>query len=702
MLNEIYLRRRNKVVVINKFNSKDYCGLNAVLTLNKNIECLGFSFSGELVNKLVDYTLDELKESYLTLIPILKKMKGAHVKYRPMYPNFPQQVLDVSDLELYFNALVHYWSDGKLFPQYDKEERFPLLQDSKLTIINNGTMDDFIEIFKNLMSSKTSLSQTDKDDLKYYFEYEYRGIPEVIPHKENLAFIFSEIIKNGNITVDMTKYFKTATDVLRLAVGLSDGDVSLATNTKFRSFKRSERRILLNLLENCNNIEEDMLRYKNKWIKLGEKLHPGEYKQFNNVNSAFNKIRNSIKIYNFNSKLDYYKGNLDNIIGLLKERPGEFARRLDYLLRTYYTNDQHYFIVSEFSTVADKVSAPVLLQVMFHFRNRLLKNKHTTRSFFPKGNLSKIYTIENNLKDALSYWLCLYVDNVCENALEKIFSGRDKMGKVYLDKRLEDYFVPFSQRSASKSLKTIVRGSKISFSKDTDTIRAFVYWKNGAHKNDYYYGNDDRTDIDLSALMLDEDFKNCGSVYYGNLKDDFAVHSGDIVTAPNGASEFIDINIKNVQSRYTRYIAITLNSYTHQPYKDLPECFMGWMNREGNMSGEIYEPKTVENKVDITSDTDMCIPMVIDLKEHKIIWTDISVKSNMSWVNNIRGNDVSVSKICRAFVEMVKPNIYELIKLHVKTRGEFVDTPEEADITFGIDGCDVNVYDTDIFMGQYL
>ena len=41
---------------------------------------------------------------------------------------------------------------------------------------------------------------------------------------------------------------------------------------------------------------------------------------------------------------------------------------------------------------------------------------------------------------------------------------------------------------------------------------------------------------------------------------------------------------------------MTLNSYTQQPYCDLPECFAGWMAREKADSGEIYEPKTVQDQ----------------------------------------------------------------------------------------------------------
>ena len=42
---------------------------------------------------------------------------------------------------------------------------------------------------------------------------------------------------------------------------------------------RPERKLLLGLLNVCDNLVEDMCRHKVKWVRLGEKLHPGDYKK---------------------------------------------------------------------------------------------------------------------------------------------------------------------------------------------------------------------------------------------------------------------------------------------------------------------------------------------------------------------------------------------------------------------------------------
>ena len=115
------------------------------------------------------------------------------------------------------------------------------------------------------------------------------------------------------------RYFKTATDVLRLAVAWSDGDVSLAEATRFRKFKRRERR-LLGLLERRHPITEDMLRFKDRWIRLGEILHPSEYKhRYIRREEAFDILRNHkpFTTYNGSVELAFQYNQVWNLIDLL-------------------------------------------------------------------------------------------------------------------------------------------------------------------------------------------------------------------------------------------------------------------------------------------------------------------------------------------------------------------------------------------------
>ncbi len=226
---------------------------------------------------------------------------------------------------------------------------------------------------------------------------------------------------------------------------MSDGDISLATNTKFRSLRRKERRILLELLQGCGSIEEDMLKYKNRWIRVGERIHPAEYSeaQFGKVITAFHKLRNGIKIETFAAKVTKAMKTEDyaSALMLLKTRPGELARKLDHLLRN--TDDKN-AVVNTFKEVASEISTPVLLQVKEHFANR--SKKLEARVFFPKGNLARCHCVENTVSD-IDEKYCDAIVKICENALIAQYKTKDFLGNVYLSEEFKRYIITFSQRS---------------------------------------------------------------------------------------------------------------------------------------------------------------------------------------------------------------------------------------------------------------
>ena len=141
--NEILLRRRNKVMINSKIMSGEQKLLPYVVTMMKNIENLGYTFSKQLFDALaVIDDQNEMFQFYLELVRDLQKMVGANVVYKPMYPNFPKSVMEKDEAELYLNAIIHYWSEGTLFPYEKKEMRLPLFDVTKVKTIELGTVED--------------------------------------------------------------------------------------------------------------------------------------------------------------------------------------------------------------------------------------------------------------------------------------------------------------------------------------------------------------------------------------------------------------------------------------------------------------------------------------------------------------------------------------------------------------------------------
>src|SRR5262249_16009252 len=153
------------------------------------------------------------------------EMVGAHREFRPMYPNFPAQVMAACDLELYVNALAHYWGSfvadvtGQpgyvILPSYPKADLEQLGQEVRLKVIDLGTKADFEAIFPRLVGSNASLTESDQAVIAWFVQ-EYgddllRLLPPEIPQKETLALLAGCLLKRSEPAY-LLPHLKTATD----------------------------------------------------------------------------------------------------------------------------------------------------------------------------------------------------------------------------------------------------------------------------------------------------------------------------------------------------------------------------------------------------------------------------------------------------------------------------------------------------------
>lgn len=691
--NEIYLKKKKKVITIDTDFVDNPCSKNEFATFISNIVSTGFIFAPELLDDLSKYSAFELQKLQEDIVPVLNEMAGNDKNHKVFYPNFPKQVMEASEMELFFNAVMHYFSFhlydltyGQTpiwFPDYKKEPRNPLDENIKLKVIEKGDWADFRSIFTELVGSNSSISEYDKKIVDWFIRNHETDIelPENIPYKENLALLVGLLHENNVRLSILRSAINTPTDVLRIATVLSGGDVSLAQNTKFRKMSRKERKWLLDILNNDKFHFEDMYRNRGRWLRLGEILHPGDYKnKYRHAFNLFNKVRNQDKIEKFNGRVDklFKEKNLHSLLDLLSKRPGEFARRLDLLLRTFQSVD----IVSSFNKVIDKVSTPVLLQIIGHFEHR--NEDNDVRVFFPKGSIAKAYVKENDLapiKNALSTRIII----VCGNELKRRFAKLEDWSEktVYIDDRLADIKLPFGDRSASEGLITYPRGSRFDMP-DKDTIRFFIHWRNIERKIGH-----DRVDLDLSCVLYYDGWKKAEHISYTNLRNRYieACHSGDITDGGrDGVSEFIDINTEKLKDGGIRYVIPTILSFTHQPFIDIPDCIFGWMGRKYPQSGEIYDPLTVENKINLTANQVISVPMIIDTFKDEIIWADLGITRG-KFANNVESNNGGLIDLAKAVIYDEKPSVGKLLNLHKDARdGQDVFAgPEYADITFTLE-----------------
>jgi len=690
MKTKICLKKLSGLVV----ERKKYSDPNRHLACSLNAEFmrLGFVMSTKLMNSISSLTEDEIKFLATDTINVLKKLKGADVDYNPMYPNFPEQVMEMNEVDLYINAMLHYWTYGQWKPVYAKLSKEFVLENHKFKEIDAIYEDDFKKLFTKLLSSNDSLSASDKEIVEWYLNYYYLKdlkFPATIPYKETMCIVAVNILNMGK---NITSLIKTSTDLLRVITYINDGDVSLSSNTKFKSLPRKQRKYFVKILEEVIS-EEDIQRHRNKWGKLFHNLHVGEYSQ--KVYDIAKKVRENKKLKNLNSDIQQLinDGQYIETSKLLKMRPGEFARRLDHLLRN--SSEYSNIIVNNFIEVAPKVSTRVLMQLLGHFKGR---NTDENRVVFPKGNVQKAILIDPIREEIVIDVLDELILGI-EKVLVERFAELKSLGTMWIDERLKGCPLPTQQRSASDGADVVARGTRLPISNDDkNTLRFFIYWIG--------------EDIDLSATLHDENFKMIEHISYTNLKSKKynACHSGDIVNAPNGASEFIDIKIQEAFDFGARYVVMNVLVYSGPTFKEHEKVYAGWMTRSKPNSNEIFDPKTVISKVDLVQKAMNVISVIFDLKTREAIWVDLITKRSEMFNdykvgNNVEANRASIEQVLKSIVSLDnKPTLYDLFSLHQLARGTLVPEKEMAWKVFDLeDGIkSIGPRDINVINSEYL
>lgn len=697
MKQEILLRKANTFVVRDAhYDPSLLFGNNAIAaTVQAELMNLGYMLSKTAYETISTSNQTDVADTLNEILPILNKLRGSHVVHKPMYKNFPQEVIDMSIVDLYLNAIVHYWTAGHWMPESTEVLREFGFETTKYTMLDCADGLEATEILGNVIGaiaqSKESISEADKAYVEYYISEGFPLGQLDFQYKENMCLVIGALFENGR---DVTDRLRTPTDILRFVTYLSDGDVSLSENCKFKSLSRKLRRQLVTALEECIN-DDDIARHDGKWKRLFHSLHIGEYAKIapKSVATA-EKVRNNEHLSTFNSKVEAAIKDLDviNSVELLRLRPGEFHRRLDHLLRTFVQDND--YILDEYGDVVSKVSTRLLIQLAGHLRQR---ETSTQMYVFPKGSTQKglMFDRKGNLKkDTIVRLTDIVKTQIIEN-----FKDLPDLGKVWIDPNLKECPLPTQQRSASEGLVELARGTKFEMG-EKDFLRFFVYWKG--------------MDIDLSATFHNDKFEMIDQVSYTRLRSDGpkCFHSGDITRAPNGASEFIDVEIDKAAKCGYRYVVMNVLVFSGPTFKEHDEVFAGWMTLDQPGKNGIFAPKQVQQKIDLTADTRNVVPVVFDLKERKVIWTDIQsnqrLRDAVYRANNVESNRVGIEKSLEIIANRADTQftLYELFASHAIARGETVDNPEDADVCFGFttvnQKCDVTPFDINTINSEYI
>ena len=614
-------------------------------------------------------------------------------EYRPFYPDFPVQVRTASEATLLVNAALHYLGDVvgvRILPDYRPSPREPLPgDDGALTELGLATTQDLERIVADLIAQAIPFSVQDRADLTALRDFGPEAAPRVAV-KENLA-----VLTVTFPDLDFSASYRTVTDVLRLAVAMAGGDVSLAEPCRFPSFSRAQRRRLLGLLDAVGQVQdsrdsaEEMARRCERWKRLARHLRPGDYaRRFPRAAALLHQVASGDAEAGFTSHLEeaLARRDVDGALRLLSTRPGVFARRLNHLLRLCVDEATRERVVAEFARVAPEVSLPVLVRLWEYFSSpgpdalpwRVVAIKAATGT--------KTTLIPSTRRPGPA-------DAAVVRAVEEALRQRKRLGRIAVDQGMyEGYTAPVGLRSASPGMRTAGRGTRLPLP-EGETIRFFLHWRDlpepppdapGPAGPAAAEDRDTRVDLDLSAFFVSEDFTRTEQIAYYNLRSTAAVHSGDLTSAPDGAAEFIDVTLAEALRQGWRYVVMTVHSFSHHRLSEVPECWAGAMARGTDpQSGEVFEASTVMQRLDLVSPTFNATPFVIDIAERRLIWWDLPVGVGEHQVANL---DRSSNRVLAHLLDLLEGRRMPLAHLLGLLADDVVEDPDEAELVFGEGG----------------
>ena len=708
-INSIALRHLNGIHIAKNTtnNVNETLSIEELATLIKKFEGYGYIFSKELAIAISKEERNVIIDKLKSVIKVIEDFKSDK-NYTVFYKNFPDEVIDMNEVDLYINQILHYWigylpSNNENIIKEDIEPS-KLVKARELKLID----DEMIEkLFIDLLSSNVTLSEQYLDDvcvltnnksikeLEKYMEY--------IQMKETLTTVSSYILKKEGVLIGN---FKTATDILRLIAKIS-GDELNNKHIHFAYFSRAELSQLMTKLENLQNPMPDIKRYSKPWhtfFKLyAKKINFNKFPKVRKVaDMLFGDISYMTERGKINEQINRLstmsEEDLDNLVKEFTIFYGDYIREILSLLNKAKDN-QYEKLLLGLENCVTKVNTRILFQLYDRIINLKAKDKTIPRLVNSKGKWRR-------LKESISLSdeLLNRVLQIVEDGIKTQLKEKETLGKVFIDEDYKNIMLTTSEKDSNVSLRPMTRGSRIKFNPNAEVLRFFVAWKNLDEKtlkelNTAYSKLDEKTlkeltpmysrvDVDLSALTFNENLEfNDVVAYYNQKKSGFAF-SGDITNAPEGALEYIDVfDLERLKKKGNRYILMQIRSYNGYTFEEINSVYAGVMELtsiEAKEKKNMYSTAITEG-FQIVSSERTTNTILVDLKNYEYIWLDMNMDSYKLDIfqNALNYEEIPyLNDMLRYFSRKQYITMYDLLKLNADVRGVLTKDKKEADVIF--------------------
>ena len=293
---------------------------------------------------------------------------------------------------------------------------------------------------------------------------------------------------------------------------------------------------------------------------------------------------------------------------------GAVLRNLNYIISRCKTEDNIRYVLDNI----DSHNTLLLMQLYLQYLRYGDGRKQRSFSYAKFGLLKQHYETSEEIarrKSHLSHDKVELLKGLIYKML--VDNLANKIGKVYIDPDMARYALPLQENTAQSGFGVLTKGSRLHID-DMHKIRGFTYWERV-------------NDIDLSVIGLDEYGKQYEFSWrtMANKQSAAITYSGDVTSGYHGGSEYFDVDIDLFRKEYpdTRYLVFCDNVYSCLNF-DQCYCKAGYMIRDKDDSGEVFEPKTVESSFVVNSKSTFCFLFAIDLLENEFVWLNCARASS--------------------------------------------------------------------------
>lgn len=604
-----------------------------------------------LLAKLARLSRASLVAWWETAKPALENVTGVdrNMDEFVVYKNFPGEVLAMDRATYWINQIYMYLgAPNDLFT----ETALPREADTDmtLTIMGEGDHTAVLSIRDSLLAQKAGWTDEMKASVMTLLESNIISHVsfEDITSRENAAWLAAAwLMQTRDAAIDIN----TPMDVLRIAAAWSGNDASLRIPGKIGTMPRWLRRRMITWLSifGQDRLEADFVMRPKSWKPLLHALHTGT------VPGALGLATENLRKGNLRSYDSLVETGLreknPEVLSLLTEKPGVFARRLHHV---YSIFGAAAFTAFSVPACLDKLTTETLLKLAHYFKT---VNARSQFLYTPKGQMSKAQ-VGTKTKCVITQ----------EDLNAFVTQLETTIGQRLDAAHPEGFAVDASAANVGLLLNGqesgVGRGTTYAIPEGMTFLRTASYWKTGNGQHNIWFDN--------GWNFFDSNWNAKGGVCWNHEREEhrgkpLGVFSGDPTNSKDlegRACQMIDIYFDRLAKAGITYAVWTILSYNSMPFGDAHDVLGTLQWGKDPSKGKLFEPARAQITLPLSGPDKAKIVAVVNVVDRTLTFVDANLP--MIVESTMRGqNFESLSTKLPALMESINstPTVGDLFSL---------------------------------------